>query len=312
MTDAASNSHGRWPRVLKRVALVIAALLVAIWLWPRPGELRGGATTGGSTLERIRAAGTVRVGFANEAPYAYVDTQTGRLTGESPELARLVFRQLGVADISGVLTEFGSLIPALKAGRFDVIAAGMYITPARCQEILFSDPTYAIGEAFVVAAGNPLDLHGYRDLRDTEGATLGVVTGAIQLRYARAVGIDDSHIRIFPDAPSAVDGVAAGRVSAYAGTALTVNDLLSKTSAPLERAQPFTDLVIDGEVIKGYGAFGFRKSDASLHDAFNQVLRGTVGTDKHLELVAPFGFTREMMPGGVTAAELCEREATAP
>lgn len=306
VAERSKEEHRGLPTILRRAAYVAVLLLLAVWLWPRPGELRGGATTGGGTLERIRAAGTVSVGFANEAPYAYVDTDTGRLTGESPELARLVFRQLGVEDIRGVLTEFGSLIPALKAGRFDVIAAGMYITPARCEEILFSDPTYAIGEAFIVPAGNPLGLHGYRDLRDTEGATLGVVTGAIQLQYARDVGIGDDRILIFPDAPSAVDGVAAGRVSAYAGTALTVNDLLAKTSAPLERAMPFTDLVIDGEVIKGYGAFGFRKTDRQFRDAFNQVLRATVGTPRHAELVEPFGFTRDMLPGQVTAVELCE------
>src|SRR5690606_36076702 len=104
---------------------------------------------------------------------------------------------------------------------------------------------------------------GYEDLRDTSGATIGVVSGAIQLQYARAVGIPDERIVIFPGAPSAVDGVAAGRASAYAATALTINDLLSRTSAPLERAMPFEDLVLDGEVMKGYGAFGFRKPDAA-------------------------------------------------
>lgn len=307
-SDSAERRTGtRAPALLGRLVALLLAIGLAGWLWPRPGELRGGAAIGGHTLERIRDAGRVRVGFANEAPFAYLDTETGRLTGEAPEIARLVFRQLGVSDVRGVLTEFGSLIPALKAGRFDVIAAGMYITPERCAEVLFSDPTYGIGEAFIVAAGNPLDLHGYRDLRDTPGATLGVVTGAIQLEYARAVGIDDSRIRIFPDAPSAVDGVAAGRVSAYAGTALTVNDLLSKTAAPLERAQPFTDLVLDGEIVKGYGAFGFRKSDEELRDAFNQVLRGVLGTEQHLELIEPFGFTRDMLPGGATATALCGR-----
>lgn len=295
--------------VLRRLLGIGLAALFLAWLWPRPGELTGsGLAQGADTLERIRAAGTVRVGFANEAPFAYVDPQTGRLTGEAPELARLAFRQLGVPNIEGVLTEFGALIPALQAGRFDVIAAGMYITPQRCQEILFSDPTYAVGEAFIVRAGNPLDLHGYEDLRNTPGATLGVVTGAIQLQYARAKGLPNDRIVIFPGAPSAVDGVAAGRVSAYAGTALTVNDLLSKTSAPLERAMPFEALVIDGDVIKGYGAFGFRKADEALRDALNQVLASTIGTDVHAELVEPFGFSRDMLPHGVTATQLCAGE----
>jgi polar amino acid transport system substrate-binding protein len=280
--------------------------LLLVWLWPRPGELQRVAGRGANTLERIRNAGVVRVGFANEAPFAYIDAATGRLTGEAPELARLIVRQLGVADIEGVLTEFGAMIPALKAGRFDVIAAGMYITPQRCQEIAFSDPTYAIGEAFIVKQGNPLDLHGYRDLRDTPGATLGIVSGAIQLQYARAIGIPDERIRIFPGAPAAVDGVAAGRASAYAATSLTVNDLLRRSSAPLERAMPFTDLIIDDKVVKGYGAFGFRKTDEALRDAFNQVLNATLGTARHRELIAPFGFTPDMLPGDVLAAELCE------
>lgn len=300
------DSALRWTR---RTLGVLAAVLLAVWLWPRPGELGAGPGAGGDTLERIRSAGVVRVGFANEAPYAYVDTRTGRLTGEAPELARLIFRQLGVPEIEGVLTEFGSLIPALKAGRFDVIAAGMYITPQRCKEIRFSDPTYAVGEAFMVRAGNPLDLHGYEDLRDTSGATIGVVSGAIQLQYARAVGIPDERIVIFPGAPSAVDGVAAGRASAYAATALTINDLLSRTSAPLERAMPFEDLVLDGKVIKGYGAFGFRKSDEALLEAFNSVLAGTIGTPMHAKIVEPFGFTPDMLPGEVTAASLCEAPA---
>lgn len=291
-----------------RAGGAVLAVLLAVWLWPRPGELQGSAAGGGDTLQRIRAAGVVRVGFANEAPFAYVDPRTGRLTGEAPELARLVFHQLGVPRIEGVLTEFGSLIPALKAGRFDVIAAGMYITPKRCREILFSEPTYAVGEAFIVPAGNPLDLHGYRDLRATPGARLGVVTGAVQLQYARAVGIPDDRIVIFPSAPAALDGVAARRVSAYAGTALTVNDLLAKTSAPLERAMPFEDLVLDEKVIKGHGAFGFRKGDAEFSAAFNQVLSSTIGAPAHTALVEPFGFSRDMLPGKVSTTELCKAQ----
>ena len=67
---------------------------------------------------------------------------------------------MGIAEVDGVLTEFGSLIPGLKAGRFDIIAAGMFVKPDRCAQILFSEPTYAIGQAFAVKAGNP---EGHRD-----------------------------------------------------------------------------------------------------------------------------------------------------
>ena len=41
---------------------------------------------------------------------------------------RKVFERMEIGTIKPVLTEWGSLIPGLRAGRFDLIAAGMYIT----------------------------------------------------------------------------------------------------------------------------------------------------------------------------------------
>jgi polar amino acid transport system substrate-binding protein len=287
-----------------------------LWLFPEwlPSKTGGGgsgsATSGESTtLERIRKQGVVRIGFANEAPYAYVDTKTGRLTGEAPEIARAVLKRLGVSEVKGVLTEFGSLIPGLKASRFDVIAAGMYITKPRCGQIAFSNPTYSIGEAFVVRKGNPKQLYSYEDVAKNQGARLGVVTGAIERDYAVKTGIPTARLRILPDAPSALEAVAAGRIDAYGGTSLTVNDLLRKANNPqLERATPFTDPVIDGESVRGYGAFGFRQTDKALMAAFNQELEQFIGSPEHLELVKKFGFTENELPGEATAAGLCGLE----
>lgn len=259
-----------------------------------------------SLIERLRREGVARVGFANEAPYAYVDAASGRLTGEAPEVARAIFADLGIPKVEGVMTEFGSLIPGLKAGRFDVIAAGMYITPERCREVSFSNPTYGIGEAFVVAAGNPKDLHAFADVRDRPDATIGVVAGTVERGYARAVGIPDDRVKVFPDAPSALAGVVARRIDAYAGTSLTVADLLGKTrSDAVERAVPFTDPVIGDRSVRGYGAFGFRKRDAAFQRAFNERLASFIGSDRHQDLVRPFGFTPAELPGDVTAAALC-------
>ena len=81
-----------------------------------------------STLERARQDGYIRVGFANEAPFGFA-TPDGKLTGEAPEVAKAVLAKIGIPQVDGVLTEFGSLIPGLKAGRFDIIAAGMFINP---------------------------------------------------------------------------------------------------------------------------------------------------------------------------------------
>jgi polar amino acid transport system substrate-binding protein len=265
----------------------------------------GGAASGEPTLERIRDQGVVRVGFANEAPYAYMDSGSHRLTGEAPEVARQVLERMGVTEIEGVLTEFGALIPGLKAGRFDIIAAGMYVKPARCREIDFSNPTYCIGEGLLVRAEDAGAYPSYDAVRDS-GATIGVVAGAVELGYARDVGVPRERIVIFPDAPSAVAGVQSGRVDAYAGTELTVRDMFRKAGDPgLAIAEPFSDPVIDGEPVRGCGAFGFRPGDDAFRAELDRHLGELLGTPEHLELIRPFGFGAETLPGDVTAAELC-------
>lgn len=258
-----------------------------------------------TTLTWARHQGKLRIGYANEAPYAYYDTAAQHVTGEAPEIARMVLGELGIKEVQGVLAEFGALIPGLKARRFDIIAAGMYILPERCQEIVFSNPTYRVGEAFMVARGNPQTLHSYVDVVRNPDARLAVVVGAVQRSYARQTGVPDDRVIVFPDAVSAMEGAAAGRAEAYAATSLTVNDLLSRRSNNVERAVPFTDPQIDGTPVQGYGAFGFRKMDVELLDAFNDGLSRLIGTPRHLELVRPFGFTERELPGEVTAAALC-------
>lgn len=284
----------------KGLFFALAMLLVGLWACqPAP--------TDETALERIQRTGVVTVGYANEAPYAYVDTASGQVTGEAPEVARKVFEKLGVERVEGVLTDFGSLIPGLQAGRFDLIAAGMYITPPRCEQIAFSEPTYCIGEAFVVTAGNPLELHSYDAVAAHPSATLGVVAGTVERGYARDLGIPEDRVVVFPDAPSAIAGVEAGRVDAYAGTSLTVSDLLAKRDSPqLERAEPFQQPRIDGEAVKGCGAFGFRSADQELVAAVNRELAAFLGSEEHQQLVRPFGFAAEELPGDATTERLCQ------
>ena len=286
----------------KHYVLTLIAVCLALPACNPGGQNRPGE----STLARIQREGVVRVGYANEAPYAYMDSASNRLTGEAPEIIRTIMKDLGATEVEGVLTEFGALIPGLKANRFDVIAAGMYITPDRCKQIAFSNPTYTIGEAFIVKEGNPLDLHSYEDVATHASATIGVMAGAVEHGYAKDIGVPGDRIIVFPDNVSGLDGVRAGRVDAFAATSLTVQDILSKSNgAGVERAEPFTDPVIDGNSIRGYGAFGVRPEDTELLTAINDALDAFIGSPEHLALVKPFGFTEANAPAGVTAAALC-------
>ena len=289
------------------VVLALALMLAAC----SPRENDSGAVAGAdqTTMQKAIAAKKIRIGYANEAPFAYQDPGTGKLTGEAPVIARMVLSRMGIVEVQGVLTEFGALIPGLQAGRFDIIAAGMYILPPRCKQIIFSNPTFGISDAFAVQAGNPHGLHGYEDVAAKSDVKLGVVTGAVENGYAEALGVKPDQLLIFPDAPSALEGLKSGRVDAYAGTRLTVESLLKKAGGGMESAQPFNEPVIDGHKARGYGAFGFRKEDQDFVKAFNEQLKGFVGSGDHLKLVEPFGFGARDMPGPVTAEQLCHAES---
>ncbi|SBS38195.1 putative amino-acid ABC transporter-binding protein precursor [Marinomonas spartinae] len=257
----------------------------------------------GDTLTKIKKSGTVTIGVANEVPYGYT-TPEGKPAGEAPTIAVHVLHELGVKHVKVVVTEFGSLIPGLRAGRFDVIAAGMYITPKRCKQILFSNPTYSIGEGFLVKNGNPANLHGYGDVKKDD-VKLGVMSGSVEYGYARDFGIGLSKIVVLPDYPSGVAALKSGRIDALAGTSLTMASLAKKDNH-VELAQPFTPLKIKGKSIKGYGGFGFRPSDKSLRNAFNKELKGFIGSKAHLAMVEPYGFGKYTLPGNMTAAKLCQ------
>ncbi|MBL8112631.1 MAG: transporter substrate-binding domain-containing protein, partial [Acidobacteria bacterium] len=131
------------------------------------------------SLERPLRSGVLRVAYAVEPPYAYVGAD-GQVTGESPELARRVIGGLGIPEVRFIQTEFGSLLPGLQAGRYDVVASGMFITPERARVVSFSIPTFRVRQGLLVREGNPRDLHSYRDAVASPEVRVAVVSGSVE------------------------------------------------------------------------------------------------------------------------------------
>jgi polar amino acid transport system substrate-binding protein len=253
-----------------------------------------------TTLEKIRKQGYIRIGFANETPYSYA-TASGALTGESPSVFKYVMKKLGVNEVDGVLTEWGSLIPGLKAGRFDAIVASMYVTPKRCKQVIFANPTYGIGEAFIVKKGNPDGINTFADAVK-KGLKVAFIAGTAEVGYAKMAGLSREQRLIVPNFASGVAAVTAGRASAVALTSLTAKDLAAKSDA-IERAKPFT-FTYNGKSYKGEGSIAFRKEDTRLRDAVNAQLAKFIGTPAHLAMIEKFGFDKSNLPDKTTA-QLC-------
>ncbi|MEV4002858.1 ectoine/hydroxyectoine ABC transporter substrate-binding protein EhuB [Actinomadura sp. NPDC049753] len=260
---------------------------------------------GGGTLQKAKDSGTITVGFANEAPYGYTD-KSGKLTGEAPELARAIFKNLGIDEIKGVQVDFGGLIGGLNAKRFDAIAAGMFITPERCASAAFANPEYVAKSAFMVPQGNPKGLKAAED-PGKKGAKVGVLTGAVEAGYAEKTGVKKGDIKTFADQASAYEGLKAGRIDCIWLTRISLADLLTKHKGEgFEVTDAFTP-VIDGKEQLGAGAFAFRKADSDLLNAWNGELAKLQQGGKLLPILQPFGFTQAEMPGpDDTAAKFCQ------
>ncbi|MDQ0581227.1 ectoine/hydroxyectoine ABC transporter substrate-binding protein EhuB [Streptomyces rishiriensis] len=262
-----------------------------------PGD---GKVLGGSLLDTLRDQGSVKIGIASEPPFGYVGDD-GQATGESPAIAKVIFKRLGIDEVKPVPVDFGALIPGLKARQFDVVSAGMYINPLRCEQVLFADPDYLMLDSFIVKKGNPHGIKTYEDIK-RKGLRLASGKAYAQIDYARAAGIGE--VLILPDQVAGLDAVAQGRVDAFAGTRITVKSAVAD-SGRVSATEPFQP-VVDGKPAYGAGGFAFRQSEKNLRDAFNAELLKLKQDDYRelLGIVSPFGFAEADMTD-LTAKELC-------
>jgi len=277
--------------------ILLTAASIGFW-WVTAPSPREGA------LARIERDGVIRVGYAVEAPYAFLDAR-GELTGEEIELARIVVKGLGIPRIEWRQTEFESLLSQLEAGRFDVIVAGMYITPERARRARFSEPTFHVRQALLVRAGNPHRLHAYEDVRKDARLRIAAVAGSIEESMILGAGVPEAQILLVPDALTGRVAVESGLAAGLALSSPTIHFMARRHALGVtEVAEPFTPPARTGGRLEGFGAVAFRSADGDLCGAWNRQLKEFVGSEAHRRLMAQFGFTEGELPSGATTAEI--------
>ncbi|MDQ8707388.1 ectoine/hydroxyectoine ABC transporter substrate-binding protein EhuB [Streptomyces sp. LHD-70] len=256
---------------------------------------------GGHLLEQLRAKGTVRLGLAGEQPYSYIGSD-GKMTGSSPSIAKRIFKELGVDKVEPFPIEFGSLITGLNSLQFDVVAAGMYINPERCEQVIFADPEYQMKDAFIVRKGNPKGLRTYKDIART-GAKMATGVGYAEIEYAKEAGVKE--VGTYPDQLAGLLAVKQGRIDVFVGTAVTVFNVVEQANTPEVEATKEVQPYVDGKPVTDVGGFAFRSPETTLRDAFNRELHKLKRSGELLEIMRPFGFTKDQMTT-IRAEEKCK------
>ena len=229
----------------------------------------------------------ITIAYIEEPPFGWTDAG-GSPCGADVELADVVLRALGVTDIEHRLTTFAELLPGARDGRWDVNVP-LFVTPERSETVDFSVPVWAIGDGLLVRAGNPKALDSYRAVAAQADTRLGIITGQVQQRSALAAGVRDEQIVLFDEQADAIDALHAGRIDAYASTALGNRIVAERIGR--SRVDAVAQAADDPHPRALAGAFSFGKHNRALRDAFDRQLRQYLGSADHRQRMAKYGFT---------------------
>jgi polar amino acid transport system substrate-binding protein len=247
------------------------------------------ASTAGSAdddkLEQLKAQGFARVAIANEPPYTAVAAD-GKVSGAAPDVAREIFKRLGVPEIVASISEYGAMIPGLQAGRHDVVTAGLFMKPERCAAVAYSEPILCDAEALLVKKGNPKAFQSYADIAKDATATVGAPGGGTEEKLALDAGVPRDRVIVVPDGQSGLKMVQDGRIDAYSLPVLSINDLMKKANDPdLEVVAP-----VVGAPVYCDGA-AFKKGDEALRDAYDVELAKMKESGEFAKIIEPYGFS---------------------
>lgn len=271
-------------------ALGMAALAV--------GSFAGSAIAQ-SLLERAESGEPIRIGFANEIPFAYPGDD-GSPKGFVNVMTIAVLKNMGYEKIEPVQTEWGGLIPGLNANRFDIVTGGMNILASRCENIAFSEPIATVGDGFILAPGNPKNISDYESLKSADAI---MVTGAgySNIEAAKAAGVPEANIMQVPGPTEILAAVRAGRADAGAGTYFTMKQLADSSNGAVEASDP----TAMPEESFNWAGIGFRKADQDFLDKFNAALKEYIGSEAMMSAVAEYGYGEASLPGDQTTEWVC-------
>lgn len=258
------------------------------------------AAHAGPLMERIESGEPVRLGFANEVPWAYPG-ENNVPKGFVNALAIGVLEEMGHDNVEPVVTDWGGLIPGLKANRFDIITGGMYILASRCENIAFSEPIGKFGDAFIVPEGNPKGISDYQDIKEQDAV---FVTGAgfNTVEAAKQEGVPDGNIMQVPSATEILAAVRAGRADAGGLTFFSAQNLAAEAPDEID----VTDPNALPDWTQNWVGIGFRDEDEDFLQKFNEALDSYLGSEAMMQAVAEYGYTDAQLPGDMETEWVCE------
>jgi cystine transport system substrate-binding protein len=246
-------------RSLRTIAL--GAVAVTALALSGCGSDSGGSSdekAGGTSLQEIQDAGVITVATEGTyRPFTFHEGGSGELTGYDVEVMRAVADELGV-EVEFEETQWDAIFTGLDAGRFDMIANQVSITPEREKDYLFSTP-YTVSPGVVVVREGDTSVMSFDDLA---GKTTAQSLTSNWYEMAKDAGAQVQNVEGWAQAVALLQ---QERVDA------TINDKL--TFLDYENTEGDTGLEIAVETDEvANNAFAFRKGSDELVEAVDEAL----------------------------------------
>ncbi len=113
----------------------------------------GGFAGAGPILDGILKKGELVVGITGDQPPLNATTKDGEIIGLDADLARGIAANMNV-KLKFAKMPFSELLPALQAGKVDMIVSGMTMTPERNTKVAFIGPYYISGKGILLKIKN--------------------------------------------------------------------------------------------------------------------------------------------------------------
>ncbi len=102
----------------------------------------------GKTMDNILKKGELVVGITGTQPPLNVTSKDGKIIGYDADIAQLIAGNLGV-NLKFSAMPFAELLPALKAGKVDMVLSSMTMTLERNRAVVFVGPYYVSGKGIL-------------------------------------------------------------------------------------------------------------------------------------------------------------------
>ena len=199
-----------------------------------------------------------------QQPQISVTAADGTSTGVFGLIWTEAAKRLGLKQCSS-LYAFSALVPALQAGRIDLVGAGFSLTQARGQIFYFAPPQLFSPEFVAIKKSNASAFSTYEEAV-AKKLTLGTVAGYFEVGIWQQMGLA---FKTYDSAEACMQDVLGGGVVGCAGVGLTLPyDLSLDPTGPYSA---LTNITINGPLLSSdLNGWAFNKNNPGLALALSQ------------------------------------------